>query len=70
VPFSAHADRIELNALHKVARAHRKEYFSASATATFQPDCKPPMTVVFQNVMVTVTASDGTFLTYTFPGTL
>jgi hypothetical protein len=36
----------------------------------FQPDCTPPMTVVFQNVVVTVTASDGTFLQYKFPGTL
>ena len=47
-----------------------KAIFSVPATATFQPDCSPPMTVVFQNVTVTVTAVDGTNLSYTFPGTL
>ena len=47
-----------------------KANFSVPASATFQPDCTPPMTVVFQNVTVTVTASDGTFLQYKFPGTL
>jgi hypothetical protein len=49
-----------------------KANFSVSASATFTPDCTPPMTVVFQNVTVTVTAvpDDGTFLQYTFPGTL
>jgi hypothetical protein len=47
-----------------------KANFSVPATATFQPDCSPPMTVVFQNVTVTVTAVDGTSLTFTFRGTL
>ena len=49
-----------------------KAIFSVPASATFQPDCTPPMTVAFQNVTVTVTAvpDDGTFLQYTFPGTL
>ena len=47
-----------------------KANFSVEATATFQPDCTPPMTVVFQNVTVTVTAVDGTNLSFTFPGTL
>lgn len=47
-----------------------KANFSVPATATFQPDCSPPMTVVFQNVTVTVTAADGTNLSFTFPGTL
>jgi hypothetical protein len=28
----------------------------------FQPECSPPMTVEFRNVVVTVTAADGTFL--------
>lgn len=30
-----------------------KANFSLSATATFQPDCSPPMTVVFENIVVT-----------------
>jgi hypothetical protein len=49
-----------------------KANFSVPASATFTPDCTPPMTVVFQNITVTVTAvpDDGTFLQYTFPGTL
>jgi hypothetical protein len=46
-----------------------KANFSVPATATFQPDCTPPMTVVFENIVVTVTAVDGTFLTYEFAGT-
>jgi hypothetical protein len=46
-----------------------KALFSTDLTATFQPDCTPPMTVVFSNVVVTVTAADGTFLQYRFPGT-
>jgi hypothetical protein len=47
-----------------------KANFSVPATVTFQPDCSPPMTVVFQNVTDTVTAADGTNLSFTFPGTL
>jgi hypothetical protein len=43
-----------------------KANFSLSATATFQPDCTPPMTLVFSNVVVTVTADDGTFLQHAF----
>jgi hypothetical protein len=27
--------------------------FTLSKTATFQPDCSPPMTVVFQNIVLT-----------------
>ena len=33
------------------------------------PSCSPPMTLQFSNVTVTVTADDGTFLQYKFPGT-
>ena len=33
-----------------------KAEFSISGTATFQPDCTPPMTVQFSNIIVTVTA--------------
>jgi hypothetical protein len=47
-----------------------KALFSVPATATFQPDCSPPMTVVFENVTVTVTTADGTNLEFTFPGRL
>lgn len=46
-----------------------KALFSQSLTATFQPDCTPPMTVVFSNVVVTVTATDGTNLVHSFRGT-
>jgi hypothetical protein len=46
-----------------------KALFSSDLTATFQPDCTPPMTVVFSNVVVTVTAADGTFLQHRFTGT-
>jgi hypothetical protein len=41
-----------------------KALFSLSLTATFQPDCTPPMTVAWSNLSVTVTADDGTFLQY------
>jgi len=41
-----------------------KANFSISGTATFQPDCTPPMSVEFSNVQLTVTADDGTFLTF------
>jgi hypothetical protein len=46
-----------------------KANFSFDLTATFQPDCTPPMTVEFSNVVVTVTAVDGTNLQFRFPGT-
>jgi hypothetical protein len=35
-----------------------KANFSLSVTATFQPDCTPPMTVVFTDVKVTDTTHD------------
>jgi hypothetical protein len=43
-----------------------KANFSLAATATFQPDCTPPMTLRFSNVTLTVTADDGTFLELSF----
>jgi hypothetical protein len=43
-----------------------KADFTLSVTATFQPDCSPPMTVVFTDVTVTDTTNG---LTKTFPGT-
>jgi hypothetical protein len=33
------------------------------------PNCSPPMTLVFSDVVVEVTAADGTHLTYRFSGT-
>jgi len=43
-----------------------KANFSLTATATFQPDCTPPMSLEFSNITITVTAADGTFLQHTF----
>jgi hypothetical protein len=41
-----------------------KALFSLTLTATFQPDCTPPMDVEWTNVRLTVTADDGTLLTF------
>jgi len=41
-----------------------KALFQLSLEATFEPPCSPPMTVAWSNISVTVTAADGTFLTY------
>jgi hypothetical protein len=43
-----------------------KADWTLSVTATFQPDCSPPMTVVFTDVTVTDTTNG---LTHSFPGT-
>jgi len=43
-----------------------KAEFSLTLTATFQPDCTPPMTVVFTNVVVCDTEHD---VCTRFPGT-
>lgn len=43
-----------------------KAEFSLTLTATFQPDCTPPMTVVFTNVTVT---DETNGITKSFPGT-
>lgn len=43
-----------------------KANFSLTLTATFQPDCTPPMTVVFTNVVVTDTTNG---ISQSFPGT-
>ena len=40
-----------------------KADFTLTATATFQPDCSPPMTVQFTDVTVTDTTNG---LTHTF----
>jgi len=41
-----------------------KALFQLSLDAVFEPPCSPPMTVAWSNISVTVTATDGTFLTY------
>jgi hypothetical protein len=41
-----------------------KANFSVLLTATFQPTCTGPMTIEWSNLSITVTAVDGTFLTY------
>ena len=43
-----------------------KADFSLSVTATFQPNCSPPMTVAFTDVKVTDTTNN---LVNSFPGT-
>jgi hypothetical protein len=43
-----------------------KANFSLTVTATFQPDCTPPMTVVFTDVTVTDTTNG---ISQSFPGT-
>jgi hypothetical protein len=43
-----------------------KANFSLTLTATFQPDCTPPMTVVFTNVTVTDTTNG---ISQSFSGT-
>jgi hypothetical protein len=43
-----------------------KANFTLTATATFQPECSPPMTVRFTDVTVTDTTNG---LTHTFTGT-
>src|SRR6266540_2210964 len=42
-----------------------KANFSLSVTATFQPECSPPMTVVFVDVTVTDTTNN---ISVSFPG--
>jgi hypothetical protein len=41
-----------------------KSLFQLAVEATFQPNCTPPMTVVWSNVQVTVSAEDGTFISF------
>ena len=43
-----------------------KANFTLSVTATFQPECSPPMTVAFTDVTVT---DETNGLTKSFPGT-
>jgi len=64
------ANKAALSGGANVPVQNGKANFSVTTNpVNFQPDCTPPMTVVFQNVTVTVTAIDGTNLVYRFPGT-
>jgi hypothetical protein len=63
------ANKQSFSSTENVPVQNGKANFSRPLTATFSPDCTPPMTVVFSNVTVLVTAVDGTRLEYTFPGT-
>ena len=63
------ANKQSISSTEDVPVQNGKALFSSDLTATFQPDCTPPMTVEFSNVVVTVTAADGTFLQHSFPGT-
>lgn len=63
------ANKQSFSASDDIPVQNGKALFSTDLTATFQPDCTPPMTVEFSNVVVTVTAADGTFLRHRFPGT-
>jgi hypothetical protein len=63
------ANKQSISSTEDVPVQNGKALFSIDLTATFQPDCTPPMTVEFSNVVVTVTAADGTNLVFRFPGT-
>ena len=63
------ANKQSISSTADVPVQNGKANFSLNLTATFQPDCTPPMTVEFSNVVVTVTAADGTNLVFRFPGT-
>jgi hypothetical protein len=63
------ANKQSISSTADVPVQNGKANFSIGVTATFQPDCTPPMTVEFSNVVVTVTAADGTNLSFRFPGT-
>jgi hypothetical protein len=63
------SNKQSISSTENVPVQNGKANFSLDLTATFQPDCTPPMTVEFSNVVVTVTAVDGTNLQFRFPGT-
>jgi hypothetical protein len=63
------ANKQSISSTSDIPVQNGKAIFSQSLTATFQPDCTPPMTVEFSNVVVRVTAADGTDLLFRFPGT-
>jgi hypothetical protein len=51
------ANKESLSAAGDFPVQNGKAEFSLTVTATFQPNCTPPMTVVFSNVTVTDTTS-------------
>jgi hypothetical protein len=66
-PGSKHpkaANKESFSSTEDVPVQNGKADFSSTLTATFSPDCSPPMTVQWSNLSVTVTAADGTFLQY------
>jgi hypothetical protein len=63
------SNKQSISSTENVPVQNGKANFSLDLTATFQPDCTPPMTVEFSNVVVTVTAADGTNLVFRYPGT-
>jgi hypothetical protein len=58
------ANKESFSSTEDVPVQNGKADFSSTLTATFSPDCSPPMTVQWSNLSVTVTAIDGTFLQY------
>jgi hypothetical protein len=60
------ANKESFSSSENVPVQNGKADFSADLTATFTPDCTPPMSVVWSNIVVTVTAIDGTYLQYRF----
>lgn len=52
------ANKISVSASGTFPVQNGKANFSLSVTAHFQPDCTPPMTVVFSNVVVTDTTNN------------
>lgn len=66
-PGSKHpkaANKESFDASEDVPVQNGKAIFDVDLTATFQPDCTPPMSVQWSNLSVTVTAADGTFLQF------
>jgi hypothetical protein len=60
------ANKESLSAAGDFPVQNGKADFELTLTATFQPDCTPPMTVVFTNIMVCDTSHD---ICVKFPGT-
>ncbi len=58
------ANKQTFSAAADVPVQNGKAVFQLSVDATFQPNCTPPMSVQWSNVLLTVSAADGTFLSY------
>jgi hypothetical protein len=66
-PGSKHpkaANKESFSSTSEIPVQNGKANFTSTLTATFSPDCSPPMSVQWSNLSVTVTAADGTFLRY------